>query len=291
MRGDSGFAQINQNGLDARGTVNQQAALAGNGGQSRNNGASIQQGQGLTGSDITNLFGAAGDSTADVPNVRADFNAGAGGVDTVDVTANITQSGRNNDTYIGQDGVNLIANVTQHGSAAGAGQAQFQSGGLRNLVVISQTGAVNTATAVQNVGVGPSGAASPASGNPAATNDDPGDDEFYHPGGARSAEIRILQQEFRNTAIARQSGLGQHARIEQSGDTNYAEITQGAGATNATAVIRQLGDDNAYQVTQTLPGQYIVVTQRGDGNVNVTTDTAGPAFGGGGSSQGPITLP
>ena len=107
----------------------------------------------------------------------------------------------------------------------------------------------------------------------------------------RSAEIRILQQDFGNEAYAEQNGRGQHARIEQSGNRNYAEVNQEAGATNATAVIRQLGNQNAYQVTQTLPGQYIVVTQRGNANANVSTDTAGPAFGQAGSSQGPVTRP
>ena len=278
MRGDFGYAQVRQNALNARGTVFQQVG-------SSNNGASIQQGNGLTGSGITNLFGAGQDSTVNSQQT-SNFTAGAGGAATINVEANVTQAGKGNDTYIGQDGVVLVANVTQLGTGGNANGPQFQSGGLRNLVVISQTGAENTATAIQNAGVGASLSTSPASGNPAATNDDPGDDEFYFAGGSRSAEIRILQSNFGNDAYAEQSGLGQRARIEQSGHDNDARIIQTSGATNATAVIRQLGNNNNWQITQTAPGQYQVITQTG--NFNSATDIDGAGLNGGSSGSGPI---
>jgi hypothetical protein len=46
-----------------------------------------------------------------------------------------------------------------------------------------------------------------------------------------------------------------------------ATILQERPATNATAVIRQTGNNNSYNVLQTAPGQYVVVSQTGNNNV------------------------
>ena len=65
----------------------------------------------------------------------------------------------------------------------------------------------------------------------------------------------------------RQRGRGQVARIEQGpGSGNVGSILQDVGATNATAVIRQTGSNNSYSIAQTAAGQYIVVSQTGNGN-------------------------
>jgi hypothetical protein len=152
-----------------------------------------------------------------------------------------------------QDGVDLTANLQQ----LGTGTTQ-----LPNLVRVGQQGgaaAANNATVVQGVGVGPSGPADVASGRPG--------DEFYFSGGSRSAEATILQSGGANSASIEQSGRGQLARIEQGpGSGNIASILQDVAAANATAVIRQTGSNNSYSVAQTTAGQYIVVSQTGNGN-------------------------
>ena len=66
------------------------------------------------------------------------------------------------------------------------------------------------------------------------------------------------------------------ARIEQTGPRNRASILQEVGATNATAVIRQSGSDNSYSVTQTQPGQYLVVSQSGSNNAVTDVVRRGP---------------
>jgi hypothetical protein len=278
-----------QNARNAQATVFHQNL---NGVQSLRNAARVDQGMGNAGSAFTNQFGSGGDDQAvGGPRFQAAQALGA----AVNVTANVTQSGSRNDAVVTQDGSGLSATVVQRGTGGGAGTAAgdtaFGGGAsLRNLVVVSQTGTNNTATATQNSGVGASGANGPRSGNTAAENVANGepnvDDEYYFAGGARSAEIRILQTNTGNVAEATQSGLGQRARIEQSGARNLAGITQGSLAINATAVIRQFGNDNSFFITQNLganqfnQAQYAVVTQTGNGNTgNTTIDAAGQPSG------------
>jgi hypothetical protein len=118
-------------------------------------------------------------------------------------------------------------------------------------------------------------------------------DFFRFGGGPRSAEIQIFQSNTsstggtNNVAEVDQAGLGQFARVEQSGQRNLADIDQRAGATNATAVIRQTGNDNTFYVVQTNPGQFIVVTQSGTGNSANSVNFGGPAGGGFGFTPQP----
>lgn len=233
--GTNNRVTIGQDALNAKATAWQKVGSA-------NNNADIGQGIGRTGQS----------STTSTPG----FVAGPSGAGTVDVTANLTQAGTFNEAVVNQDGVSLTANVEQNGTGTSA---------LRNTVFVSQTGSGNFARAFQGNGVGPSAAGDPASGFSAAQNGGT-QDEFYFGGGARSAELRILQTNSGNSASIEQYGRGQLARIEQSGANNSASIVQEAAATNATAVIRQTGTGNSYNVTQVSPGQYVVVTQTGTNN-------------------------
>jgi hypothetical protein len=181
------------------------------------------------------------------------------GAQSRNLVANVTQGNYPgaaswNVAQVRQDGVDLTANVQQLGTGTVA---------LSNSVRIGQQGGsagANSAIAVQRAGVGPSGAGDAASGR--------GGDEFFFFGGARSAEATILQSGSSNSATIEQRGRGQLARIEQGpGSGNLASILQDVGATNATAIIRQTGSNNSYSVAQTAAGQYIVVSQTGNGNV------------------------
>ncbi len=242
--GNSNAITIGQNSEVARADVWQQPGPTGN--RSSNNNTEIQQGTGATG---TAQFSA------------AFFNNSApSGAQTRNMVANVVQGNgagpvRWNLTQVGQDGVNLTANVQQAGTGTSA---------LRNIVRIAQQGGSNggnTATAIQGPGVGPS-----ASTDTAPTGR-PGD-EFFFGGGARSAEITILQSGSNNTATIEQRGRGQFARIEQGpGSANIASILQEVDATNATAIIRQTGSNNSYSVVQNQANQYILVSQTGNGNV------------------------
>ena len=244
--GQSGISNsilIAQSSPSARATVWQQAGPSTN--RSSNNSAEIQQGTGTTGS--------AAFSAAFFGN-----SAPVSGDQTRNLSANVTQ-GNNpgtavwNVAQVRQDGVDLAAVVQQ----AGSGTAQ-----LPNIVRIGQQGGstgANSATAIQRAGVGPSAPGDVGSGQSG--------DEFFFAGGARSAEITILQGGSSNSATVEQRGRGQLARVEQGpGSGNLATILQDVGATNATAVIRQSGSNNSYDVVQTGQGQYIVVSQTGNGN-------------------------
>jgi hypothetical protein len=233
--GTNNRVTVGQDALNAQATAWQKVG-------STNNSTEISQGTGRTG--LT--------STAGTPG----FPAGPVGAGTVNVLANVTQAGSYNDTTIYQDGASLRAEANQNGSGTSS---------LRNIVFVSQTGSANSARAFQGSGVGPSAAGDSASGNSAAQNGGT-QDEFYFAGGARSAELRILQTNTGNSASIEQYGRGQLGRIEQSGSANSASIVQEAAATNATAVIRQTGNGNSYSVTQSAAGQYIVVTQTGNNN-------------------------
>jgi hypothetical protein len=186
-----------------------------------------------------------------------------------DHIARILQQGSRNSASIHQSGMQFNeGRVFQLGVENTASIDQEGSGliGLYNKVRIDQHNDWsfsnnNTATARQAAGVGVSELDGVASGSPG--------DEFYHPGGSRSAEIRIFQKNTGNNAAVNQEGLGQLAIIEQTGSYNIASITQGVGATNATAVIRQSGDYNSYHINQSLPGQYVVIVQTGSSNSTI----------------------
>ncbi|MDP9415228.1 MAG: hypothetical protein M3Q08_14335, partial [Pseudomonadota bacterium] len=153
--------------------------------------------------------------------------------ETFNLSAQVSQGGSRNSADIGQWGTNLQATVQQLGSG---------SADMLNRVHVRQRGQANRATARQGAGAGPSASTDPASGQSG--------DEFFFPGGARSAEIAIIQSNFGNSASVEQHGRGQFGRIEQSGARNTASILQDVAATNATAVIRQSGNDNSYSITQ-----------------------------------------
>jgi hypothetical protein len=179
--------------------------------------------------------------------------------ETFSLVADVTQGGTRNLADIGQWGVSLRAEVKQAGSGTAA---------MPNRVQIRQRGRGNSAFADQSGNVGPSAAGSPSSGQAG--------DEFFFAGGARSAEIAIIQSNIGNSATVTQLGKGQLARIEQTGPRNRGTILQEAGATNATAVIRQSGSDNNYSVTQTQPGQYLLVRQTGSSNSVTDVIRRGP---------------
>jgi trimeric autotransporter adhesin len=250
--GEANVAQVEQNAVGAVATLWQRVGSSGN---------SMTLGQGSGGT--------AGASTTSVTG----FAPGATGANAQALNANLIQNGANNRTIVYQDGVSLEADVRQYGTGTSASP---------NRVFVSQTGVDNGAVALQESGVGLSGAGDPSSGNPG--------DEFYFAGGARSAEIAILQTSSGNQATINQYGPGQLARIEQSGGgSNTASIVQENGATNATAVIRQTGTNNSYYIVQTMPGQYIVVTQTGTGNsaINANIIQRGPTGGSAGFTPPP----
>ena len=200
------------------------------------------------------------------------FASGSQGAGASNLLANVVQASARNSATVYQDGTSLTATVSQYGTGAS---------GLSNLVFVSQTGAGNVAVAYQGTGVGPSSAGDTSGGNSSTANGGGSADEFYFAGGARSAEIDILQTTLSNSASVYQYGRGQLARIEQSGSSNVAGIVQEAGATNATAVIRQSGANNSYYVDQVAAGQYIAVTQTGSNNVasNVQRGPSGGTSG------------
>jgi hypothetical protein len=189
------------------------------------------------------------------------FTAGSTGSATTALIGHVVQGGAWNAAVLHQDGSQLEANITQNGTANSA---------LPNRVFVSQTGALNRATVLQGIGVGPSAEGDAASGHNAGQNAAIGEpavaDEYYFPGGARSAEARILQTSTGNVASIEQYGRGQFAIIEQSGGANVASILQQTTATNATAIIRQQGSGNSYSIDQSTAGQYILVTQTGTAN-------------------------
>jgi hypothetical protein len=185
------------------------------------------------------------------------------------LTANVTQGADQafsswNVAQVRQDGNNLSATITQMG---------IGSSSLPNIVRIAQQGgssSVNRATALQSASVSPSTAAE------SAPTGQPGD-EFFFAGGARSAEINILQSGSGNTASVEQRGRGQFARIEQGpGSGNTASILQLESATNATAVVRQTGSNNSYAVQQAEANQYILVSQTGNNNAVSNVIRRGP---------------
>ena len=194
---------------------------------------------------------------------------------TANTSAVITQNGSLNRATVAQDGGALQAIVDQFGvGIADPGGTSGTAGTFRNLVTVEQTGSNQFAMASQASTVSASGGigdneSGPASGVGYA---------YGFGGGRRSAEIVILQSNSGNSAVVEQYGRGQVARIEQSGTGGNASIFQELDATNATAVIQQLGTNNNYSVRQALAGAYIQVRQVGNGNeaTTVVPATAGP---------------
>jgi trimeric autotransporter adhesin len=220
------------------------------------------------------------------------------GAATQNLTANIRQRGVNNAARVLQDGSNLFVTVEQAGtgshSVMGSENSVFgrfeygdvtrgASGGqaIGNIVTIAQQGSNNRISATQTETVGRSLVGSPASGNTAAQNLALGlpnaADEYRWGGGARSAEIALMQSGSGNHTTVRQEGLGQYARVEQRGTNNTASIHQQQPATNATAVIEQAGSGNSYYVVQNAAGQYIHVIQNGTNNNAQNAVIRGPA--------------
>jgi hypothetical protein len=283
------FAQ--QNTLGGRITVFQQGTNGTTTATSRNNNVDVQQGTGSTG-----FFNADSPSTISA--------APATGANTIGLTANITQGGRNNGLRVRQDGTNLTANVQQLGTGTGtpiaadagsaAGGTQGNNANSGNIIQVVQQGSGNSATAIQT-----STATQSACGTDAATNCPasgtgtgaaaPGQPGTITQGTVRSAEIAILQSGginpstgaiVGNRAYAEQRGRGQNARIEQRGFGNTAGILQDTGANNATARITQTGNNNSYFVIQTAPGEFISVVQAGNSNTANTVDQSGAAGSG-----------
>ncbi|MDP9415819.1 MAG: hypothetical protein M3Q08_17395, partial [Pseudomonadota bacterium] len=237
--GDSNLAGVAQDAMNAKATVWQKVG-------SSENAGGVLQGTG---------------ASAIAPFASTFFGGMATQVAAAarDLSANITQSGRRNKAAVIQDGTGLTAVVEQLGTGAA---------GFSNFVRLAQQGSGNTATARQSANVGASSSGDAASGQAG--------DEFHFAGGARSAEITILQSNSGNAATAEQRGKGQVARIEQSGQNNVASIAQLELATNATAVVRQTGNGNSYSVSQDQAGQYLSVSQTGSGNAVTDVIQRGP---------------
>jgi hypothetical protein len=208
------------------------------------------------------------------------------GIDGEDDGANqarIAQTGRRNNGTIDQSGVDLFATIEQLGTSSSAANP--------HVVTITQRGEDNDARGTQASTVTRSAAGSPAAGV-AGNSAFPG----AHAGGARSAEIVIMQEASGNRADAYQAGAGQRAWITQTGDDNVAGITQDVAATNAVAVINQSGDNNNYLITQTQPGQYLYVNQTGNNNSSsgtfiIRSGPGGPGSEGGTATAGGATPP
>jgi hypothetical protein len=201
------------------------------------------------------------------------------GIDGEDDGANqarIAQTGRRNNGTIDQSGVDLFATIEQLGTSSSAANP--------HVVTITQRGEDNDARGTQASTVTRSAAGSPAAGV-AGNSAFPG----AHAGGARSAEIVIMQEASGNRADVYQQGAGQRAWITQTGDDNVAAIQQEVGATNAVAVINQSGDNNNYLINQTLPGQYLYVNQTGNNNSSSGTFIIRSGAGGPGSEGGTAT--
>ncbi|MDP9415818.1 MAG: hypothetical protein M3Q08_17390, partial [Pseudomonadota bacterium] len=217
-----------------------------------NSSVEIQQGTGTTGT--------AGFSAAFFNNTAPT------GAQTRNLRANVTQGNNRelagfNGAEVRQDGADLAATILQQGTG---------TTDLPNIVRIGQQGSANNATATQRAGVGPS---APSDTAPTGQPGDP----FFFGGGARSAEITILQSGSNNSATVEQRGRGQFARIEQGpGSGNVASILQDVNATNATAIIRQAGSNNSFNVTQTDANQYILVSQTGSNNSVTDVVRRGP---------------
>ncbi len=248
---------VAQNAIAASATTWQQVGSSAN---------ALTIGQGTGGTGLISTTGVTG------------FAAGPTGSGSSQLSADVIQAGTRNEATVYQDGTSLTAAVSQYGSGNSA---------FKNLAFVSQTGFSNSAITHQATGVGPSSAGDPPSGNSSADNGGGAADEFYFPGGARSAEINILQTNSGNVASAYQYGRGQVARIEQSGNNNVAGIRQGSEATNATAVIRQSGDSNTYYVDQVMAGQYILVAQTGVNNVATNVQQRGSTAGSSGFTPPP----
>lgn len=247
--GTANSTTIGQNAIGAAATTWQQLGTSEN---------VLTLGQGTGGTALASTTGTAG------------FAAGPQGAGSSNLVADLIQGGARNVATAYQDGAGLNASIKQYGVGTNAYQ---------NVVFVSQTGTSNSVIAFQHTGVGPSSAGDAPSGNSSSQNGGAAADEFYFAGGARSAEIRILQTSANNRASVYQYGRGQFARIEQSGNSNTAGIRQQAGATNATAVIRQSGDSNIYYIDQVTAGQYVSVIQTGNSNVagNVQRGAGGSA--------------
>jgi len=237
--GNSNRITVAQNALNASATVWQKTA-------SSEGEVAVQQGTGAT-------------AAAEFASSFFRSTATAVAASARNLAADVTQGGGRNNAQVAQDGLNLVATVEQLGNGAL---------GFSNSVRIGQQGSGNTASARQSAGVGPSSSGDASSGLAG--------DEFHFAGGARSAEITILQSSTGNSASAEQHGKGQVARIEQSGQDNVASIVQLELATNATAVIRQSGNENSYSVSQGEAGQYLSVNQIGNGNIVTDVIRRGP---------------
>jgi hypothetical protein len=234
--------EIGQNSSNARGYIWQQIT-------SRDSSATIQQGTGASGTAGFSgaYFGESAPTGAATSALSASIVQGNPGAEAAWNVAQILQ-----------DGTGLSATIEQRGSGTAA---------LPNIVRVAQQGGTaggNSATAIQRAGVGPSSAADTAPTGQTG-------DEYFFAGGARSAEIVILQSGSGNSATVEQRGRGQLARIEQGpGSGNVASILQDVGAVNATAIIRQTGNNNSYSVNQPDANLYILVSQTG--NNNAVTD-------------------
>lgn len=249
--GNANRVTIVQDANGANADIWQQAGVTA---ASGNNEAVVRQGTGATGSDPFSaaFFGNGAPTGAATGSQRVDITQG-----------NNPGTASWNVVQILQDGLDVTATVTQGGTGSSA---------LPNIVRIAQQGGsagTNSAIAIQRAGTGPSAADAAATGDPG--------DPFYFAGGARSAEINILQSGSGNQATIEQRGLGQFGRIEQGpGSGNVASILQEAAATNATAVIVQTGSNNSYSVTQDQANQYIHVSQTGNGNSVTDVIRRGP---------------
>jgi hypothetical protein len=168
--------------------------------------------------------------------------------------ADVVQAGAHNKLTIQQEGTGQEAYVTQLGNGEAAQ--------LSNDVLVQQSGGSNGVRVVQSAEVGFS------------TNSDSsqlGTGEPYSGAiGHRGSQVAVIQTGVLGWVSVEQNGKGQQARIEQGGFNNSAVVLQSRSAANASIYIIQFGQDNSYSITQDRAGEYVRVTQMGNGNA--TTD-------------------
>ena len=273
---------------------------------SQNNTATVTQG---TGSGNT--------ATGVTTTTSATATTGQSAATSVNLFADITQTGFGGTVLTRQDGTNNSIVVTQAGANTSAATATAsnnsvtvdqansyqstilsQSGysqtarvqqfgttstqALPSVARLTQTGYNNSATIFQTTSSGASNAgvaSGPAGTNAAFPN--------ARPAGSYSAEAIIIQDGTNvngNVARIDQDARGGYARINQSGNNNSGRIIQTDAAINAVAILEQSGNGNAVQITQNQAGQYIRVQQTGGQNSTNATVTEFSQNGGNGGT-------
>ena len=270
--GDTNVVTANQNTRDGFMSVFQAVNTTGNA-------VDADQGGGRAGAPVGPDATVTGTSRG-----RATPRTAETGIDSVSLTANISQTGSGNGARVDQDGQNNVATVDQRGNGTGTntgtgtgGTGTVASGGSAgtsstvangtnagNFVLLQQAGRNNRGRVFQGTGVGRSGDTATGA-SPSFTG--------------QTAEARLIQTGDNNSGTIEQNGRGQRAALTQAGDNNTGSIIQDAAATNASATLTQNGFQNTFFIRQTAANQQITVTQNGAGNTATTVNSSGAGGG------------